>query len=389
MNSKTQTTQFLHAAIANVEDTLDVARRRLNHHLGLDKPRQIVAYNSYANQQTAWITGRVLANRPSGGPLDDDTWWDNIKSTYERWESDEVPNVPVTLKLGQQTFDCVTDEEGYYQMEIPIPSSFTSQSLWTSVGATISDENIDISAYHQLQIPSDRAELGIISDLDDTVIHTGITDILLAAKLTFLYNAKTRKPLNGVAALYRELQNGNSSHPVNPIYYISSSAWNLYDLLRDFLELNDIPPGPLLLRDLGIDDKKLIKESGHGHKLENAKKVMDAYPHLPFILIGDSGQQDPYLYVEAAKQYGDRIKGIYIRDVDPGSDSLRDKGVDEKINKANELGIPMLRVSDSVTIAKHLVELGFMSSDVISVVEKETNRDQHRESMLQEMNVRK
>ena len=62
-------------------------------------------------------------------------------------------------------------------------------------------------------------------------------------------------------------------------------------MLVDFFMLNEIPAGPLLLRDLGLDRSKFIKEKGHGHKQEKALRLLDAYPELPFILIGDSGKK--------------------------------------------------------------------------------------------------
>ena len=103
-----------------------------------------------------------------------------------------------------------------------------------------------------------------------------------------------------MAALYQSFLNGNAGRPVNPIFYISSSPWNLYDLLRDFLELNEIPRGPIFLRDLGVDQTKFIKRSGHGEKLERALQIMSDFPELPFVLVGDSAQHDAGLYAEAA-----------------------------------------------------------------------------------------
>ena len=110
----------------------------------------------------------------------------------------------------------------------------------------------------------------------------------------------------------------------NPIFYVSSSPWNLYDLLDDFLELNAIPAGPIFLRDIGTDTGKFIKTPGHGHKLERARTLIARNPQLRWVLLGDSGQADAELYAEAAQEFGDRIAAIYIRDVDPDADSPLD-----------------------------------------------------------------
>src|SRR5690606_9495637 len=144
--------------------------------------------------------------------------------------------------------------------------------------------------------------------------HTGITSLLLAAQLTFRENAGSRKPLEKVSCLSQALQGGLTDPPRNPQIYISSSPFNLHARLVDFLRLNEIPPGPILLRDIGIDDTRFIKEKGHGEKREKALDVLDSLPQLPFVLIGDSGQEDPAIYAEVACMRPGRILAIYIRD---------------------------------------------------------------------------
>ena len=69
------------------------------------------------------------------------------------------------------------------------------------------------------------------------------------AKLTLLHNAHTRLPFEGVAGFYQALQRGRDGEAYNPVFYVSNSPWNLYDLLEDFLDVHGIPRGPLLLRD--------------------------------------------------------------------------------------------------------------------------------------------
>ena len=142
----------------------------------------------------------------------------------------------------------------------------------------LADRRREISAEHEIVSPDDAAQSGVISDLDDTVIETNVTSFLTAAKLTLLGNAKTRKPLEGVAALYSSLHLGAAGRPLNPIFYVSSSPWNLYDLLCEFLQLNEIPKGPIFLGDYGIDRTKFIKKRGHRDKLDRTLVLMAAFP---------------------------------------------------------------------------------------------------------------
>ena len=366
--------KLLHRAIASGEEILDEWRRDASAEVGWDQPRQVVAYRGYADISQIHLSGRILSNAPGGGPLDDDGWWDNLVNTWRRWESDELAGVAVTLRCGNKELELITDVEGYYHANFPAPAPEPGELQWLT--ATARAEGVE--SLHEIMVPSSDAAYGIISDVDDTVLHTGIASILLAAKLTFLENAKTRKPLEGVAMLYQALQWGHAGVPVNPIFYISSSPWNLHDLLVDFLRLNEIPRGPLLLRDLGLDRTKFIKEKGHGHKKEKALRLLDAYPDLPFILIGDSGQEDPAIYAEVCKQRPGRVKAIYIRDVDPDADTKRDTAVHHAMEIVALLGVPMVLARDSRAISEHARRMDFIPASALGEVREEVAADKER-----------
>lgn len=223
------------------------------------------------------------------------------------------------------------------------------------------------------------ARFGVISDVDDTVIESGITNLFTAARVTFLNNARTRVPLPGVSELYRAFRRGVGGADTpedgsgNPIFYVSSSAWNLYDLIRDFLDLNDIPLGPVLLRALGPGGQSL--KQGHSHKLEKAERVMEAYPHLRFVLIGDSGQHDAQLYLEAARRHRDRILAIYIRDIHPHRSTRKDEQVRECADEAAALGVPMLLAPDSRSIAEHAFQLGLIDPAALPTIRSQVSAD--------------
>lgn len=370
--------KMLHRAAASAEEAVDGARRTAWRASGRHRPRQIVAYRGYADATSLRVMGRVLANRPSGGPLDDDGWWKNLINTWRRWESDEVPFAEVTLRFEGIELAVTADEEGYYHAEFPLPP-FSGDALgWVEVHASSGSDGDGVTAVHEVMRTPPAAEFGIISDLDDTVIHTGITSLLHAAKLTFLENAKTRKPLEGVAGLYQALQSGHSDKPRNPLFYLSSSPWNLHDLLVDFLRLNEIPPGPILLRDIGIDRTKFIKEKGHGHKREKALDLLDAFPDLRFVLIGDSGQEDPAIYAEVARVRPGRVLAIYIRDIDPEFDTERDTAVHRAVEESAAAGVPMILARDSRMIAEHARGLGLIPSSAVGEVRTEVAADQSR-----------
>ena len=104
-----------------------------------------------------------------------------------------------------------------------------------------------------LVAPPARRRSASISDLDDTVIQSRVTSFLQAVRTVMLGNARTRLPFPGVAAFYRALERGgDGGDEQNPIFYVSSSPWNIHDLIAEFLDVQGIPTGPIRLRDWDI-----------------------------------------------------------------------------------------------------------------------------------------
>jgi phosphatidate phosphatase APP1 len=217
---------------------------------------------------------------------------------------------------------------------------------------------------------------GIVSDIDDTILVSHSTRFFKKLRLMLFKNAHTRLPFEGIAGFYRALERGPKGECHNPIFYVSSSQWNLYDLLSDFLEYRKIPKGLLLLQEYEpVKLKRLFKAKNafdkHAHKLDKIRSIMETYPYLNFILIGDSGQRDAEIYREITAQFPGRILAIYIRDVRKS----RVKKVLVLGNELNAKGIDMLLIKDTVLAARHALKAGFISSDCLADVVLEKEKD--------------
>ncbi|MCC9603152.1 DUF2183 domain-containing protein [Stieleria sp. JC731] len=377
---------WLTRTISSADDLADAGIRRLRKRFGREGIPKIQAYMGYASSDTVQLHGRVLTNPPIDPDFHEDQWWENLTNTIRRFASDEVPGVQIEATFGGERNLATSDAEGYFHLRLPRPKGladvFWDVASLRIIESTSTRRQTDRTTCPVMMVP-EEAKFGIISDVDDTILHTGATDIATMAKLTFFGNARTRAPLNGVAELYDRLQNGRDDYPTNPIFYVSSSPWNLYDVLEDFLELNAIPPGPLLLRDLGFDENKFLK-SGHDHKLDKARRLINTFDELPFLLFGDSGQEDARLYANAAKEFPDRISGIFIRDIDPGFASNHDEKVDQYVRQAAEVGVPMYLIDDSVQAAKIAIEHGWLSAEMFERIAKATQRDENRSAGILE-----
>jgi len=126
------------------------------------------------------------------------------------------------------------------------------------------------------------------------------------------------------------------------------------------MALHDIPAGPFFLQDYGFGPHKVLKLSNKAHKLPIIRGLLDFYPDLPFVLIGDSSQQDPEIYAQIIEEYPGRILAVYIRDV---RGDARDAEVEALAAAAAADGVDLLLVPDSATAARHAAGLGLIAGE--------------------------
>lgn len=155
--------------------------------------------------------------------------------------------------------------------------------------------------------------VGVISDVDDTIMVTQAPSMWKAAYNLLLMNPKKRAPVPGMSVLFSKIAD---MFPDAPFFYLSTSPWNVESSIRNFIADHGYPEGPLLLRDLDPRPKTFVP-SGVQHKLEFAEQLMADFPDMKFILIGDDGQKDPTTYATIARRYPQRILAIGIRQLSP------------------------------------------------------------------------
>jgi phosphatidate phosphatase APP1 len=362
--------------VAGIEQNLDEALFSLRKHLRLSDPLQIVPYRTYGTSKGLYIKGRVLEEKRIPKASATDSLLENIVSMYRRFESDEVPGVKINVNFQGQQHVVVTDSEGYFVLTLTPQQALPWDDMWFEIDLEIAEAPLPmpgpVKATAQVLVPHPEAEYGIISDIDDTIVHTSATSLLTMSRNTFFKNAHTRLPFAGVTEFYKALQLGRNGKRNNPFFYVSSSPWNLYDLLIDFMDINDIPEGPLLLRDFGIDADKVGSSDHMGHKYKEIENILVAYPQLNFVLIGDSGQEDPKIYGEVVRKFPGRILAVYIRDV-----QLADR---EKIaiDISRELAadkVDMVVVDNTVEAAEHAAKIKLIFTEALPEIVEDKKLD--------------
>jgi phosphatidate phosphatase APP1 len=365
---------------SGLEDRLDDISFAVRKRLDLFQPLQIVTYRSYGTVNRLYIKGRVLADKGLTAPTEKDKLFQNLLNMYRRFESDEIPNARLRVLFQDEEHLVTTDAEGYFVLNLAPKVPLQLTDIWHTVVVELVEAPIPIpqglQAKAEVLVPPADAEYGIISDIDDTIVKTTATDLLRMGRHVLLNNAYTRFPFAGVSAFYRSLQLGRNGKRNNPFFYVSSSPWNMYDLLHDFLDIHQIPAGPLLLRDLGLEKDKLIKSDHMGHKFKEIENILLTYPELNFVLVGDSGQEDPVIYQEIVKKFPHRILSIYIRDVNLPERAEIVVKVSEELRKGK---VEMVLVENTVKAAEHAAATGLIFTSEIPAIEAEKEKDKSPE----------
>lgn len=273
------------------------------------------------NSEVVFLKGRVISAYREKRPSSRNSWIKNIIAAIRRYSGSSVPMAKVEITFQGKAYVVSTDEDGVFELQIG--ESKPNEEHGEVVVFKVLEPSSRKSQVAHLEVVRYEGDTGVISDIDDTIIISHSTDIGKKFWLSISKNALTRRPLPGVSEFYKKLTEYGS----NPIFYVSSSDWSLFDLVRDFLRFRHIPEGPILLKDKHINLKNIWKSGGgnHNHKFEKIELLFDLYPEMKFYLIGDSGQEDPEIYAEVIEKYPNRIKGVFIRLVDEFDEERKDK----------------------------------------------------------------
>jgi phosphatidate phosphatase APP1 len=309
----------------------------------------IVPYRGFGRDRELFVRGRVVIEKAITRAKEAEPAWRSVLNSYRRFQSDEIAGARVIARYRDAVVETTSDAEGHFQVRLQ-PAELEAEKLWHEVGLELHDAGI--AAIAHAVVPHAETKFGIVSDIDDTIVRTGATSIRTMIKSVVLSNAATRMPFEGVAELYQALHRER-----NPLFYVSSSPWNLYDLIHDYMTINAIPPGPLFLQDWGIDRDTFIHAAHDTHKLAQIQTILDFYPSMPFVLIGDSGQLDPEIYLQVIRANPGRVLAAFVRDV---TLDLRDRAVATLVEEAKTAGVEMLYVADSAEAAGHARRLGLL-----------------------------
>jgi phosphoserine phosphatase len=228
-----------------------------------------------------------------------------------------APGRYISVRAGDQEASLGPSEAvGLFRGELTVPVTelqidpepSTPGATWVRYHAVLgTDDEREFIGRVQLL---DETGVSIISDVDDTLKHSNVPNRRDLFHNTF---AREFTPVPGMPELYRECSARGAA-----FHYVSGSPWQLFEPLAEFWNSQAYPLGSFHLKRFRLREtaRKLRTMSPQkAHKLAAIEPILIAYPRRSFVLIGDSGEQDPEIYARILSERPQQIRHVYIRGV--------------------------------------------------------------------------
>jgi len=285
--------------------------------------------------------------------------------------------------------EAIADREGFVRFDIALepPFDLPPHPVWETVALRWFNRDGPQCIEGHVLVPGTDSRLAVISDIDDTIIETGVTGGLRSVarnwRRILAELPEERIAVPDADAFYGTLGGGQVLPPGDrrpgaripathrPFFYVSSSPWNLFSYLVAFQRAKGLPLGPLLLRDWGFD-RATLGSAGHGlHKTAAIDAILAMYPELRFALIGDDTQGDLAAYARAVEHNPARVAAVLIRTTRPDALLPEQLAAKQAIEAA---GVP-LWLGDSFAVGEDfLAATGFTpggeTEQIVRAVEK-------------------
>jgi phosphatidate phosphatase APP1 len=281
--------------------------------------------------QGVTLQGRILSKAPGSGS---NAFSRNVKNLLARdWEGAKVE---VSLLGASATV--TSGDDGAFQVHLVPPKGRTFSAGVHTAQAKVKGAQGEA----RVEIVPDTTPFLVISDFDDTLAISQVTEPEKLVENALFRDADTQKVVPGMADFYGCFGKAGGGGPAFAL--VSGSPIQFVPRVNAFLARHRFPAFGLYLRDIGPGTLS-------DYKQPLIRNLLLQFPH-PVVLVGDSGEHDPEVYAQMREEFPGRVLAIYIRDAGRTGDANRFQG--------------MVLFQEARVAAEHAVQAGLARGACVS-----------------------
>lgn len=270
----------------------------------------IELYSGWATTQKGGVLyGRVHKGDPLPLPKEGEGLAQRLHQSFLDLEPRALPNAQVRLSGFPGAGLSVADGNGFLNVQLPPgfpPGTVRVTAQLETPNYAAPPATTTVQVWGVTDPP-----LGIISDIDDTLTDTNVTNKLDALKNTFFEDSYDVKVFpNAPEAFVSIAGKGRDLLPTLPVFYLSGSPWGLHERISTAFDMKGFPRGSMILRRYSQESLNPF-EFKHPHLLE----IVDANPGRKWILFGDTGEKDPEVYHQLKENRPSVVDSVFIHNV--------------------------------------------------------------------------
>lgn len=316
-------------------------------------------YRGYGNESSCTVYGHALSLCPLPRRRYRRFFVFNSIALLRLFMVRPMQGARVKLLWKDIEMETVTEKDGFFKFEWKVQAPLTAGSY--PVKALLmkkrSANKVTATAEAEIIVPA-ATSFAYISDIDDTFLISHSSNLRKRLFVLLTENARSRRPFSGAVDHYKMLHGFNDDEKTdNAFFYVSSSEWNLYDYILEFVRQNKLPEGVFLLNQMKTFSKLFSTgQSNHEGKFTRIVRIIENYPQQKFVLLGDDSQKDIDIYSSVVEHFPENIYCVYIRRVGTPEKAH----VWEKQKDIEKAGVRFFYFAESTAAQEHSKKIGLI-----------------------------
>lgn len=287
----------------------------------------------HLNRGRTLFNGVILKNAPYDFNRETSVL-SNLAGIIRSYFTTTYSNQSITIRSGDKTAETLTNKHGGFRIITDWQHKGETEILLQG-----SEVSLKIAQNYPVVQEYTNNEIGIISDIDDTIIVSFTSSFFKRIGTLIFKSPRKRRPIEYSQKVFGELGRQKAR-----IFYVSKSESNLFGALSTFISHNSLPGGSLFLTPYLGFTQLLNPKKGVDFKIRNIRFLLENRNEKSYILFGDDSQKDIEIYNEICREFPGRILKIFIRqiraNIRPSRKQMMEKlltcGVPVKYFKADE-----------------------------------------------------